>query len=109
MARPATAECPVCHYRHPKPEMHERVEITKQRSGGSKTYHYSAKSSRYGSKTRVSERPIKYRSKEKTVFICNDCVEEYDIKKKKEFKNSIIYFVLFALVFFVIIVSNNTH
>ena len=66
--RVATAECPDCHYRFPKPEMHEYTEYVE--TGRSSGVSIGSPNKRGRMNPRISSRTYK---RKKTVWVCSEC------------------------------------
>lgn len=70
MARPATAECHMCHFRHPKPTMYEKT-ISYVTGGSERTYYN--KRGEYSGRSKTQSR-----TKYKAVWVCENCIEQFN-------------------------------
>ena len=103
MPRAATAECPGCHYRFPKPEMVEVIE--KEYSGSpfpTKSYSYSRGKTRYDPSARVYERKGNFKIKRKKVFYCKECYEKNNSLTSGGYDLT-VFFIISILVAFLIV------
>jgi hypothetical protein len=100
MARAATSECPVCHYRYDKPEMHKRsIQVRGGKSGFSASFSPFRKN--IVKSIRVNSGRRYYRKK--TVFICSGCIDDFD-NSGKGFISSFLG-TIFSFLWFIFLIG----
>ncbi|MCY3823277.1 MAG: hypothetical protein OXG62_05355 [Nitrospinae bacterium] len=97
--RVATAECPYCHYRFPKPEMH-KVETYKE-TGRSSGYSMGAPGKRKSTNPRFSSRTYQ---RKVTQWVCNDCYQKGLANPKGCLGSVILVIAVVSSIAFVVLV-----